>query len=163
MFTDNAPASGTRPATGVTSYSYDAAGNLSGYLYPNQVQTAYTYNALNRLTSLSISKASTTLASYGYTLGAAGNRLSLTEASGRNVSYGYDALYRLTSETISNDPVAAGNGAISYSYDAVGNRLTRTSTVAAVPNQTSSVDVNDRLASDSYDSNGNTIGSAGNT
>ncbi|HKQ07906.1 MAG TPA: RHS repeat-associated core domain-containing protein, partial [Blastocatellia bacterium] len=31
------------------------------------------------------------------------------------------------------------------------------------PNQTSSVDVNDRLASDSYDSNGNTIGSAGNT
>ncbi|HKQ04260.1 MAG TPA: LamG-like jellyroll fold domain-containing protein, partial [Blastocatellia bacterium] len=161
--TDNAPAVGTRPATGVASYSYDAAGNLSVYVYPNQVQTAYTYNSLNRLTDMSISKAGATIASYSYTLGAAGNRLSVTEQSGRSVSHGYDGLYRLTSETISSDPVSANNGQISYSYDAVGNRLTRTSTVAAVPNQTSSVDVNDRLASDSYDSNGNTIGSAGNT
>jgi RHS repeat-associated protein len=161
--TDNAPTTGTRPATGVTSYSYDAAGNLSGYLYPNQVQTAYTYNALNRLTSMSVTKDAATLASYAYMLGAAGNRQSVTEQSGRSVSYSYDALYRLTSETISNDTVSANNGAISYTYDAVGNRLSRTSTVAAVPSTTSSVDANDRLASDSYDSNGNTIGAAGNS
>jgi RHS repeat-associated protein len=161
--TDNAPVSGARPATGVTTYSYDAAGNLAGYLYPNQVQTAYTYNALNRLTDVSATKASTTLASYAYTLGAAGNRVSVTEQSGRSISYGYDALYRLVSETISNDPVSAGNGSIGYSYDAVGNRLTRTSTLAAVPATTSSVDANDRLASDSYDNNGNTVSSNSNT
>ncbi|HJQ24579.1 MAG TPA: RHS repeat-associated core domain-containing protein, partial [Blastocatellia bacterium] len=161
--TDNVPAAGTRPATGVTSYSYDAAGNLSGYVYPNAVQTAYTYNSLNRLTDMSITKSAATLASYSYTLAAAGNRLSVIEANGRNVSYGYDALYRLTSETISGDATTANNGAISYSYDAVGNRQTRTSTVAAVPSTTSSVDANDHLASDSYDNNGNTVGSGSNT
>jgi RHS repeat-associated protein len=39
----------------------------------------------------------------------------------------------------------------------VGNRLTRTSTVAGVPAQTFSFDANDRLATDTYDSNGNTL------
>ena len=153
---------GTRPATGTTTYSYDAVGNLSGYLYPNAVQTNYTYNSLNRLTSMNMSHATTPLASYAYTLGATGNRLSVTEANGRSVTYGYDALYRLTSETIINDPVAAGNGSVSYEYDAVSNRLTRTSTVAAVPTTTNSVDANDRLTSDSYDESGNTIGSGSN-
>jgi hypothetical protein len=49
------------------------------------VQTTYTYNALNRLTDVSVTKASATPASYAYTLGAAGNRLSVTEQSGRSV------------------------------------------------------------------------------
>ena len=33
-----------------TTYSYDAAGNLTGYVYPNTVQTANVFDALNRLT-----------------------------------------------------------------------------------------------------------------
>jgi RHS repeat-associated protein len=86
----------------------------------------------------------------------------VTELSGRTVGYGYDDLYRLTSETINNDGVPSNNGAIGYTYDAVGNRLTRTSTVGAIPSTVSSYDGNDRLTSDSYDSNGSTIGSGGN-
>jgi YD repeat-containing protein len=44
----------------------------------------------------------------------------------------------------------------------VTNRLSRTSTIAAVPSTSSAVDANDRLTSDSYDANGNTITSNSN-
>jgi RHS repeat-associated protein len=143
---------------GTTTYSYDANGNLSGYTYPNGVQSAYTYDSQNRLTKLSIASSASTLASYAYTLGPAGNRLSVAELSGRTVSYTYDGLYRLTNETIASDPGGI-NGSIGYVYDAVGNRLSRTSTVAPVPPTTYSYDANDRLTSDTYDANGNTTAS----
>jgi hypothetical protein len=60
------------------------------------------------------------LASYAYTLGATGNRTQVVEITGRTVNCAYDDLYRLTSETIGN---SANNGAITYQFDAVGNRL----------------------------------------
>jgi RHS repeat-associated protein len=153
MVTDN------RLTSGTTTYSYDNAGNLQGYVYPNGVQSAFTYSALDRLTNLTLSHGST-LASYAYTLGPAGNRTSVAELGGRQVSYTYDALYRLTGETIAGGTV---NGAIGYTYDPVGNRLTRTSTVAPVPPATSTFDANDRLTSDTYDANGNTTASGSNT
>ncbi|MEW6127269.1 MAG: PKD domain-containing protein, partial [Acidobacteriota bacterium] len=78
--TDNAK--GTRPATGSSSLSYDAVGNLASFTTPNQVTHSYTYNSLNRLTDVRVTKATTTLASYAYTLGAAGNRLSVSEQNG---------------------------------------------------------------------------------
>ncbi|MBI3651513.1 MAG: RHS repeat-associated core domain-containing protein, partial [Acidobacteria bacterium] len=161
--TDNAAVIGTRPGTGSSSLFYDEVGNLASFNTANGVTTSYTYNSLNRLTNLTSSKAATSLASYAYTLGAAGNRTSVTEANGRVASYSYDALYRLTNETITNDAVSANNGSITYSYDAVGNRLSRTSSVAAVPSTTSAVDGNDRLASDAYDNNGNTVSSPDST
>jgi YD repeat-containing protein len=74
------------------------------------------------------------------------------------VTYSYDDLYRLISESISNDPHNV-NGTISYSYDAVGNRLGRVSSVAPVASQNSTYDANDRLGSDGFDNNGNTISS----
>ena len=73
----------------------------------------------------------TAVSRYAYTLGTAGNRLSVTELGGRTVSYAYDDLYRLTSETISGS--SSQNGAISYQYDSVGNRLQRNSSVPAIP------------------------------
>jgi hypothetical protein len=51
---------------------------------------------------------------------------------------------------------------VNYSYDAVGNRVARQSTIAAVTNETTiNYDNNDRLVADSYDNNGNTIKSQG--
>jgi len=138
--------------SGMTSYSYDANGNLDGYSNPNGVQTTNTYNTLNRLTNVSVSKG-TPIASYGYTLGAAGNRLTVSELSGRQVSYNYDNLYRLTKETVSGD--AASNGVVDYAYDNVGNRLSRTSTMPGVPPATYTYDANDRLTTESYDADGN--------
>jgi len=40
-----------RLAAGTTTYAYDNVGNLQGYLYPNGMQTAYSYNTLNRLST----------------------------------------------------------------------------------------------------------------
>ncbi|MEO8435564.1 MAG: PKD domain-containing protein [Pyrinomonadaceae bacterium] len=147
---------------GLTSYAYDAVGNLQGYIYPNNVGTNYNYNSLNRLTSMSVTRPGLSLAGYSYTLGAAGNRTAVSELSGRTINYTYDDLYRLTGETIASSPTATNNGSVSYQYDAVGNRLNRTTSIAAVPSQTSNYDANDRLTSDNYDPNGNTISANGN-
>jgi hypothetical protein len=56
----------------------------------------------------------------------------VAELSGRNVVYGYDSPYRLTSETGTADPNNK-NEVGSYTYDAVGNRKTLTSTLGADP------------------------------
>jgi len=149
-------------STGTTAYTYDLNGNLESTIYPNAVRTSYTFNSLNRLTNVNGTKGAT-LANYAYSLGAAGNRLSVTEAGGRTVTYAYDDLSRLTGETINNDPVAANNGSLHYTYDAVGNRLTRTSNIGAIPATNSSYDANDRLTADAYDPNGNTATSNANT
>ncbi|MCX6629270.1 MAG: hypothetical protein NTW28_16760 [Candidatus Solibacter sp.] len=145
---------------GASTYTYDAVGNLATVTNPNGVATSYTYDNLNRLTNETVAKGAT-LASYAYTLGPAGNRARVSELGGRSVNYTYDGVYRLTNETIAG--AAANNGAIGYTYDAVGNRLTRTSTSAGVPASASTYDVNDRLTSDSYDANGNTTASGGNS
>ena len=148
------------PQTATTTYSYDANGNVTGCSYPNGVQKTYTYSTLNRLTNLSVSTA-TPLAAYTYTLGPAGNRLSVAELGTRQVSYNYDAVYRLTKETVTGDTIASSNGVIDYTYDAVGNRLTRTSTMPAIPSSTYTYDANDRLTSETYDADGNLKTSAG--
>jgi RHS repeat-associated protein len=145
-----------------TTYTYDANGNLSGYAYPNGVGTAYTYNSLNRLTDLGVSRTNT-LVSYAYTLGPAGNRLAVTESSGRSVSYTYDALYRLTNETIAGAPAPLNNGTVDYTYDPVGNRLSRVSTLTNLPSANHAYDANDRLATDVSDANGSTTASGSNT
>ena len=101
------------------------------------------------------------MASYAYTLGNAGNRTNATELSGRSLVYGYDNDYRLMSETITSDP-GGNNGAENYTYDAVGNRQTLTSTIPSLPGSMSySYDANDRLTTDIYDNDGNTTSSGG--
>ncbi|MGH8547582.1 MAG: RHS repeat-associated core domain-containing protein [Methylococcales bacterium] len=147
-------------ANGVTDYHYDLVGNLAGYDYPNGTSTAYTYNNLNRLTDMSVDQAGTVLARYTYTLGQTGNRLSVAELGGRSVAYAYDALYRLKQEAITG---GTSNGQVDYIYDKAGNRLSRTSTLAPIANQTFTYDENDRLNTDTYDANGNTTGSSGKT
>jgi len=151
-----------RLSPGTTTYSYDTVNNLTGVLSANGVQSTVAYNALANPTDLTISKGGV-LRSYVYTYNAAGQRLSATENSGRAVSYSYDAVARLTNETIANDPTPAKNGALTYSLDAVGNRLARTSTLAAISSTTSTYNANDRLNSDSYDANGNTTSADGKT
>jgi len=144
--------------TGTTTYDYDAVGNLASSLYPNDVSSAFTYDPLNRLTDVTIDKAGTTVAAYAYTLDPAGNWTQVSELSGRTVAYAYNDVYRLTGETIGGDP-AGVNGSITYTHDPVGNRLSRVSTLAAIPSATSSYDDNDRINGDEYDANGNTIAS----
>jgi RHS repeat-associated protein len=140
---------------GSTTYTYDLVGNLKTDRRPNGVQQDYTYNAINRLTNLSVTKNGSNLAGYNYTLDKTGRRLSVVEQSGRTVNYTYDTVYRLTREAVSGDP-NGNNGAVDYTFDGVGNRMTRVSSLPGVLSSTSNYDANDRLTTDSYDANGNT-------
>jgi len=151
-------------STQTAHYSYDAVGNLQTLTYPNGVVHNYSYDFKNRLTNLGITSGGatpTTIASYAYTVDAAGHRTSVAELSGRTVNYGYDNLYRLTSETIAHDP-AGMNGAVSYTYDPVGNRTQKVSTLPGYPGSLSNYNANDQLATDTYDAEGNTTASNGN-
>jgi RHS repeat-associated protein len=147
-----------RGTPAVTVVAYTPTGQPSTVRHPTGVEVGYTRDALDRATSLLWrlgSGGGAPLASYTYALGPAGHRLSVTESSGRRASYGYDATHRLTAEEITGAP-AAGNGRLGYVLDPVGNRLERTSTLAALPPATYAYDANDRLLDDSWDGNGNT-------
>jgi RHS repeat-associated protein len=156
---------------GRTAYSYDDIGNLQGSLYPNSITTIHEYDSLNRLTNMASDRLLTPIANYAYTVGAAGNRLTATEtlaASALNPQprtinrvYSYDNLYRLTGETIGGTSYTSPQP-LTYSYDPVGNRLTRGAPLPLpLSPQSFSYDPNDRLNTDTYDNNGNTLVGAG--
>ena len=153
-----------------TSDNYDSNGNLNGTSYVNGVQPAYTYNAANRLTNLSVvrydgqTSNTNTLQSYSYNLDKNGMRTRITELSGRTINHVYDKLLRLTQENITGGYAGDPNGTLSYTYDAVSNRTSRVGSGAIttlLPNQTQNYTANDHLTSDTYDANGNTVSSQG--
>jgi YD repeat-containing protein len=130
-----------------TQYIYDPASNLATVTYPNGLTSNFTYNDLNRLKALN---------AYQYQLGPTGNRTSATESSGRSLNWTYDGIYRLTNETISLDP-RSKNGSVDYGLDPVGNRLSQNSTLPGISTGSATFDANDRLSTEQYDNNGNTI------
>ncbi|MEX2214855.1 MAG: putative Ig domain-containing protein [Phycisphaeraceae bacterium] len=157
----------TDPDGGVTQYTYDAVGMLASETLANGVVTTYVYDALNQLVSMqTLDLGETAIASYDYTRNAAGLVVQATELDGRTVDYGYDALLQLVSESIS-DPVL-GDRLITYTYDPVGNRLTRTDSLEGLTAYV--YDANDRLLTETgpagvityaYDDNGNQLSKSG--
>jgi RHS repeat-associated protein len=95
---------------------------------------------------------------FTYTYDNAGNRTVVVEASGDRITYSYDNAYQLTREARSG----ANAYDVTYTYDAVGNRLTKlesgvitTSTYDAAT-QLSVGNAGGTLTTYSYDANGNT-------
>ncbi len=108
--------------TNIFGFAYDNANRRTSMTYPNGINTAYTYDNLNRLTNLAATKTSTgtPITNFGYQYDAADNRtqkstLDYTE------DYGYDALQRLTRADRTN-PGATPPNQWTWGYDAVGNR-----------------------------------------
>lgn len=91
------------------AYVLDAVGNRRAVTDGSGKLTAYLYDALNELNSVTVG---TSVTAYAYD--AAGNRLALS-APGTAVSYTYDAADRL---------LAAGN--TTFSYDNNGNQIVKT-------------------------------------
>jgi len=126
-------------------------------VYPNGLQSSFTYDDLNRVTAMNAAKAS-----YSYTLSPTGNRTAAVESSGRTLNWSYDGIYRLTNETISLDPHSV-NGSVGYGLDPVGNRQSQTSSIPGVGTGSFTYDPDDRLNTETYDPNGNTLTTAGKT
>ena len=81
--------------------------------------TTYSYDALNRLTSMTNNKGQTTTFSYD----ALGRRTSMTHANGVVTNYTYDAASQLLS--LSHQLGATTIDSFSYTYDNVGNRKSK--------------------------------------
>jgi RHS repeat-associated protein len=146
-----------------TIYAYDTASNLVTVTDPNKLQSTIQYDSLNRLTSLNTATPnSSVVAGYSYTLGATGNRTGATEQSGRTLTWNYDGIYRLTSEAV-QDPSGA-NGEVDYTLDPVGNRTSTNSSLPGVQSVTlAGFNLDDWIATESYDANGNTTSTGGKT
>jgi RHS repeat-associated protein len=103
----------------VFGFGYDDANRRTSMTYPNGVNTAYTYDNLNRLLRLKADKGATPITDFQYVYDNAGNRTKKQQLD-YTEDYTYDPLYRLTGATRS----AGGTGLWQWTYDAVGNRLT---------------------------------------
>jgi RHS repeat-associated protein len=106
-----------------TTYAYNNAGMLTTVTLPSGtgIVGTYGYDNADRLTSISwVKGGSTTVASVSYTLDPVGNRKTRIDGLGQH-TYAYDPLHRLTSVTY------PGPSTDNYTYDAVGNRLTKNS------------------------------------
>ena len=127
------------PDGGTTSYVYDALNRLTdqtnswaGHFHfgydqigrrvslgkPNGVTTAYSYDSVSRLLSVLHNIGTTSIDGAIYTYDSAGNRTAKANVlTGTTESYTYDPIYQLTQVTQATQETE------SYSYDAVGNRL----------------------------------------
>jgi RHS repeat-associated protein len=141
----------TNSLTGQFGFGYDALSRRTQLTRPNGINTNYSYDSVSRLLSVLHQAGSTTLdvASYGYDY--AGNRTSKTNYL-NNISegYTYDPIYQLTQVT------QGASTTESYSYDAVGNRLSSQG-VNPYSYNTSNQLTATPSGSYTYDNNGNTL------
>jgi RHS repeat-associated protein len=105
------------------SYGYDVASNRTSFTDPENGSTAYLYDTLNRLQTLTPPTAYGT-GSFGFGYDALSRRTSLTRPNSVGTSYTYDTLSRLLGVTHAKSGTTL-DGA-SYTVDNAGNRLTRT-------------------------------------
>lgn len=145
----------TDPLGGITTYTYDASGRLTQKALPNGILTKYTYDSLDRMTAVTHQLgAATPFESFQYTLSPSGKRLGVTEKDGTQTTWTYDDGYRLLSETVT---LGAASSTTSYTYDAVGNRVTTTSGGTTTNYQYNQLDqlTSAGTAQYSYDGRGN--------
>lgn len=125
-------------------FAYDAAGRRVTRTLPNGTITNYTYDQASSLTGIQTTKGASTLDSTGYVLDNVGNRLTKTTL-GATYNYTYDSLNRLTQAT----PTGGNGQPETYTYDQVGNRLTKVPDTPPSVNETTiySYDNENRLTS----------------
>ncbi|MFH1440418.1 MAG: hypothetical protein ABIH18_00015 [Candidatus Omnitrophota bacterium] len=146
--------------TGITTYEYDPTkktNNLVKKILPNGVWTEYVYDTAKRITDVRNKKSdSSNISSYHYDYDANNNRTlveEITHEAAKTTNYTYDKLNRLTRADYSDGTFEA------YTYDASGNRLTKTTQDGDIDYE---YDSDNRLIKDTntiyfYDKSGNLI------
>ena len=121
----------TDPDGEITTYTYDDATRTRTTHSPNGVTTVYAFDAQGQVVSVTDTDSSGVVFERLETLtDSAAQRRTITELSGRTTSYTYDAMNQLVEELVTDS-----SGAVmttTYTYDAVGNRLTRTDSSGTV-------------------------------
>ena len=135
--------------------------------------SSYQYNAAGQLIGIHHKDANDqTLTRFDYTLNQNGQRtqaVEIIQAAGerteRTITWHYDNAGKLTQEAIAQTLPSVQNTVIAYSYDLVGNRLSRTISGSLTQSTTYTYDANDRLTQEvdsihgtttyQYDTNGN--------
>jgi YD repeat-containing protein len=141
----------TNSLTGQFGFSYDALNRRTALNRPNGVNTSYGYDSLSRLLNVLHKAGTVTLDGAGYTYDNAGNRTAKTNyLNNITEQYTYDPLYQLTQVTQGTTTTE------SYSYDAVGNRLSSLGMSPYVYNSSSEL-TSTPAATFTYDGNGNTL------
>lgn len=124
------------PFSEVTTLTYDTAGRVSKKTFDSGVYDEYTYDTRSRVTDIDTKNSShTALAERSYTYNAISQVTQLVEGT-VTTTYTYDDIGQLTGESKTSGYTA------SYTYDANGNRATRT--VNSVT-ETYSYDAGDKL------------------
>ncbi|MBM3472907.1 MAG: hypothetical protein FJX75_06535 [Armatimonadetes bacterium] len=143
-----------------TTWVYDAVGRIATLTYATGAYTTQTYDAVGRVTRLAHRKSDATVVeTFEYAYDAVGNPTVLAEANGDRVTWTYDALNQLIGDVRGG----ANDYAHTYTYDAVGNRVTRVDLMSAgtytydAANQLQTIAHASDLTTYSYDANGNTI------
>jgi RHS repeat-associated protein len=116
----------TDPRGGKTTFVHDVENRLTSRSLPNNVVTTYTYDGRDRpLSVVHRNAANLVLASRTYVRAPGGEPTRITKEDGSYVEVGYDAALRITSERYFT---SAGelDDELAYTYDADGNRLTKT-------------------------------------
>jgi RHS repeat-associated protein len=175
------------PIAGNFKYSYTPPGQYQAINLPNGQTRNFIYDDQGRLTQITnLASGGTNVATYGYeydlnyTTGQytmLGQRVSMTATvpsqglSNHLSKYEYDSLYQLNKVTYPN--VAPLNGEVdSWTYDAIGNRLTNTINGSTTNYTYQKIGANplnwQRLTSDgansyTYDSNGSALTRTGYT
>ena len=99
-------------------YTYDLNGNRTSMIDPTGL-TTYSYDALNRLTSMTNNKGQTSTFSYD----ALGRRTAMTHANGVVTNYTYDAASQLLGMV--HELGAMTINSFNYTYDRVENRQSK--------------------------------------
>jgi len=115
------------PRGDVTKYSYDPGGRLTEKAYPNGMRANYTYDAAGQLLQLRYTTSNgSTLYAWSCLFDLAGNKIRSTDKNNATTEYRYDRLDRLVNESYPD------GSSVTYTYDAVGNRLSRTNSSGSI-------------------------------